>query len=92
MSVKDGMPSRFSHDDDQFREASADQREMVRLVRATRTEFSKRLSDIGCLNPDEIKDMLGALDQLIDLHVYAHTLDDRLECTRERLQRIAWND
>lgn len=84
-------PNDFEHDD-QYREASADQREMVRLVRATRTEISKRLIDIGCSNPDEIKDILDSLDQLIDLHIYAHTLDDRLEYTRSKWQQIIWNE
>lgn len=87
------MPAYYPQDDaDSFREASADQRALVQLVRKTRSEVSKRLCDIGCMNPDEIKDILDALDQLIDLHVYAHSLDDRLEYTRDRLQRLAWNE
>jgi len=86
------MQSSFPHDDDQFREASADQRALVHLVRTARLEVSKRLTDIACMNPDEIKDILGSLDQLIDLHVYAHTLDDRLEYTRERLLRVTWTE
>jgi len=65
---------------------------MVQLVRAARSEISKRIADVGCMNPDEIKDLLYALDQIIDLHVYAHTLDDRLESTRERLMRVSWSE
>ena len=73
------MPAYYPQDDDDsFREASADQRAMVRLVRATREEISKRLIDIGCMKTEEIKDTLESLDQLIDLHVYAHSLDDRV--------------
>ena len=87
------MPLCYPQDDaDSFREASADQRALVQLIRTTRTEISKRLCDIGCMKPDEIKDILDSLDQLIDLHVYANSLDDRLEYTRDRLQRLAWND
>jgi len=87
------MPAYYPHDDaDSFREASADQRAMVQLVQAARSEISKRIADVGCMNPDEIKDLLYALDQVIDLHVYAHTLDDRLESTRERLMRVSWSE
>jgi len=86
------MPAYHLQDDDQFREASADQRAMVRLVRVAREEVNKRLCDIGCMKPEEIKDTLESLEQLIDLHIYAHSLDDRLEYTRDRLLRMAWND
>jgi len=48
-------------DADSVREASADQRAMVQLVRAARSEISKRIADVGCMNPDEIKDLLYAL-------------------------------
>ena len=79
-------------DDDALREASADQREMVRLVRLARAEMSKRLVDIGCMNPGEMGELFTALDQLIDLHIYAHSMDDRLESTKERYQRAGWGD
>jgi uncharacterized radical SAM superfamily protein len=82
----------FDLNDDELREASADQREMVRLVRQARTEISKRLSDIGCMNPGEMDEMLGVLDQLIDLHVYAHSLDDRLEFFRAKYRQPVWSE
>jgi uncharacterized radical SAM superfamily protein len=83
------MPSEFH--DDELREASADQRELVRLVRHARMEISKRLVEIGCMNPGEMDDMLAVLDQLIDLHIYAHSLDDRLEFFRAKYQRV-WSE
>lgn len=79
-------------DADPQHEASADQREMVRLVRLARTEVGKRLREIGCMNPEEIETTLVCLDKLIDLHVYVHSMDERLESTRERLNRTTWND
>lgn len=86
------MTSAFFQDDDAVKEPSADQREMVRLVRCVRLEVNQRIKDIGCMNPGEIEDFLNSLDLLIDLHIYAHSLDDRLESTRNRLSRSSWND
>ena len=70
---------------------SADQRDLVRLVRVARAELSKRIADIGCMNPDEINDFLKAFDQLIDLHISVSLHDDKIESFRQRLQRV-WSD
>jgi hypothetical protein len=70
---------------------SADQRDLLRLVRIARTELSKRMVDIGCMNPDEINDFFRAFDQIIDLHVSASLHDDRVESLRQKMQRI-WID
>jgi hypothetical protein len=82
----------LSHDDDSFREASGDQRELVRLVRGLRSELHKRLPDIGCMSPSEIGNFLDSVDMLIDLHVYAHSVDERLEYTKQKMQRHVWSD
>ena len=70
---------------------SADQRDLVRLVRVARGELAKRIADIGCMNPDEINDFFRAFDQIIDLHISAHLHDERMESLRAKMQRT-WCD
>lgn len=71
--------------------SSADQRELVRHVRALQRELAKRTPDVGCMTPDEIHSFLWAWDQAIDLFVAASVLDDRIASERGRLARAVWS-
>ncbi len=73
-----------------LREASANQRDMVRMVHLLKVELMKRIPDMGCMTPDEIEKFLGCCDKLIELHVDALTMDDYVESTRDYLQRATW--
>jgi hypothetical protein len=90
--VRSNMNSRFHFDDDALIEGSHDQRELLRLVRTARAELSQHLADLGCMNPGEIGEYLTALDQLIDLHVWASTHDDRIASLRDKMYRNWGNE
>ena len=86
------MNARFSFDESQPQDGvSADQTELLRLVRAIRQELSMRIPEVGCMNPEEFRDFLWAWDQAIDLHVAASLHDDRITFVREKLQRMIWS-
>jgi hypothetical protein len=86
------MDARFNFDGSSAAAgASADQQELLRLVRAMRQELAKRTPDIGCMTPEEIHSLLCAWDQVLDLHVFASLHDDRIAFLREKLQRMVWS-
>lgn len=72
-------------------DGGADQRQLLRLVRTIRAELAKRIPDLGCMTPDEMRDFLWAWDQAMDLHVAAALHDERIDCGRQKLQRAAWS-
>ena len=88
------MSPRFTFDDDEQIpvEASADQRELLRLARVVRSELQKRVEDLGCMTPAEMGEFLDALDKLQDLHVWASLHDDRVSFLREKYQQTSWCD
>ncbi len=87
------MNPRFTFDDPQpAPTGSPDQRELIRLARAVRDQLAKRAADLGCMNPNEMIEYLDALDQAMDLQVWASLYDDRIASAREKLQRAVWND